>query len=416
MRDILQSDTVWIVLIVLTASLTLSQFVPDMVGYVLTLCVYVAFIGSLIVTDRFAVVYHWAITPMILLIWALFALTTVIDPTAAGVLRFGAFTVITGVNLFVVPAIIERETFHSVLATTAGAAVLIGLPTVFLGSYEIAGFTIASWDTTRTLVGVVFHTPVSIFDNPNYLSGFAAMGVVASGAMFARLRTPLTVGVFGLNTLGVVLAGGRAALLALVAAGGLYVVYRLFGRAAMAGLVAFGALAVVVGFAMVFEIIPGPDAIAQVNLGDRRATWSAAYEAVRGRPLLGWGPGNDAELLADYLRDSVDVTTTHNSYIRMFLISGVLGGGAYLVFSISAVAIGVQNARSETVFTVLLLVMFLVLQLFAGMTIFGLSLLSILGALFVGYVQSSSPASKTMDVEEAQRRIANHARSGFGAD
>lgn len=411
-----QTDVLWTGLIILAASLTLSGFVPDIIGYTLVAFVYLAFVGVFIATDRFAIVYHWTIIPMVLLIWGVFVLTTMLDPTTAGMLRLGAFTVITGINLFVVPAVINRAVFHDVLACTAGAFVLIGLPTVLLGSYEIAGLTITSWDTTQTLAGVVLHTPVSIFDNPNYLSGFAAIGVVASGAMFVRSRRLLAVGAFGLNTLGVVLAGGRAALLALVAAGGLYIVYRLFGRTAMAGLVAFGAFGVVIGFAMVFAIIPGPDVIAQVNLGDRRATWSAAYEAVRSRPLLGWGPGNDAELLAGYLHNSVDVTTTHNSYIRMFLISGVLGGGAYLVLTINTLVIGIRNARSETVFTILLLVAFLILQLFAGMTIFGLSLLSMLGALFVGYVQSSAPASKIVNVTEARRRIVGYARNGLGVN
>ena len=71
-----------------------------------------------------------------------------------------------------------------------------------------------------------------------------------------------------------------------------------------------------------------------------------------------------------------------------------MGGGAYLAITISTVMIGLQNADSETLFTFLLLIMFLIMQVFEGMTIFGLSLLSTLGAFFVGYVQSSSAASK----------------------
>lgn len=390
----MRTDAVWIGAILLAASLAVSSFVPSMFGYVAVLAVYVLFIGVLVATDRFAVVYHWAVAPMVLLIWAVFALTTALDPTAAGLLRLGAFTVITGINLFVVPATIDRTTFHDVLAVTAGAFVLIGLPTAFVGSYGVAGLTISPWDTTQTLVGVTLNTPVSIFDNPNYLSSFAALGAVAAGARYTRSRTPLAAGLVGLNALGVVLAGGRAALLALIVAAGLYAAYYLFGPTVMAAFVVFGALGVVVGFAMVFGIVPGPSAITQVNLGDRRATWGAAYEAVLDRPVFGWGPGNDSELLANYLRDSVDVTTTHNSYIRMFLISGILGGGAYLVLTISSVAIVVKNVQSEVVFTILLLVAFLIMQLFAGMTVFGLSLLSVLGALFVGYAQSTGIARR----------------------
>jgi O-antigen ligase len=386
----MRTDVFWIASILLAASLAVSQLIPQMVGYVIVLGVYVLFVGTLIATDRFAVGYHWAVLLPMLLIWAVFVLTTALDPTRGGVLRLGAFTVITGVNLFVIPAVLDRTALHDAIAYIAGAFVLIGLPTVFIGAYGIAGFTITPHHTNFEFLGpgVVLNTPTSVFDNPNYLSSVAAIGAVAAGAKLGRSRALLATGLVGLNVIGVVLAGGRAGLLALVVAGVLYIIYHRLGRTAMATLVVLGALAVVVGFAMVFSIIPGPSTIANINLGDRRIIWRAVYEAVADRPVIGWGPGDDSELLAAYLRDSVDVTTTHNSYLRVFLISGILGGGAYLALSISEVIIGVRRADSEAVFTFLLLVAFLIIQLFEGMTIFGLSLLSILGALFVGYVQS----------------------------
>ena len=408
----MRTDVFWTASILLAASLAVSSLVPQMVGYVTVLGVYVAFVAWLVVTGRFTVVYHWAVATMVGLIWAVFALTTALAPTVAEMLRLGAFTVITGTNLFVVPAVIDRATFHDVLAYVASAFVLLGLPTAVGVSYGIDSLAITPWGTSRELFGIVIHTPMSIFDNPNYLSGVSAIGTVAAGAGYARSRTPLAAGLVGLNILGVVLAGGRAALLGLVATGGLYAVYRVRGRAAMAVVVALGSLAMVVGLGMAFGILPGPNAVAQINLGDRRATWTAAYEAVLDRPVIGWGPGNDSELLAGYLRDSVDVTTTHNSYIRLFLISGILGGGAYLALSGAVIAIGAQNARSETVFTFLLLVMFLIFQIFEGMTIFGLSLLSTLGALFVGYVQSSSPVSRIINIAEVRRRIVGYTRQG----
>ena len=396
----MRTDAIWAGAILLTASLVVSSLVPSTVGYIAVLAVYALFVAWLVVTDRFAVVYHWAVLPMVLLIWVVFALTTALDPTEAGVLRLGAFTVITGITLFVIPAIIDRTTFHDVLAYTAGAFVLIGLPTVFVGSYGVAGLTISPWHTNFDLLGVALNTPVSIFDNPNYFSSFAAMGTVAASAGYARSRTPLAGGLIGLNALGVVLAGGRAALLALVATSVLYAVYRVGGRTAMANLIGIGAVAVVGGFAMVLHIIPGPDVIANVNLGDRRALWHAAYKAVLDRPAIGWGPGNDRVILSPFLENSTDVLTPHNSYVRMFLISGFLGGGAYLVLTISTVITGLRNMQSEAVFSVLILVVFLIIQLFEGMTMFGLSLPSVLGALFVGYTQSSG----------ANRRMAFHVR------
>ncbi len=387
-KNTVDNNVLWTLLIILAASLTLSSLVPSMIGYIVVLAVYVLFVGALVVTDRFAVIYHWAVVPMVLLIWAVFALTTALDPTRAGLLRLGAFTVITGINLFVVPATVDRATFHDVLAYTAGAFVLIALPTVLVGSYGIVGVMISPWHTNLELLGVVLNTPTSVFKNPNHLSGLAAMGAIAAGARYTRSYTPLAAGLVGLNALGAVLAGGRAALLALVVAAGLYVVYRLFGPAAMALLVAVGALAVVVSFGMMFGVVPGPRAITNVDLSGRRALWTAAYEAIRDRPVIGWGPGRDVAVLDNYMESSVNAT--HNSYLRMFLISGVLGGGAYLALTTIVVVIGFPTVQRETLFGFLLLSVFLTLELFAGMTIFGLSLLSILGALLVGYTQLST--------------------------
>ena len=165
----------------------------------------------------------------------------------------------------------------------------------------------------------------------------------------------------------------------------------------MATVVALGALGVVTGFAMVFGVVPGPSAVRNIDLSGRRELWTAAYEAVADRPAIGWGPGNDIRVLAEYAEGHLNAT--HNSYLRMFLISGVLGGVTYLVLVINVVITGLRYTRSEAIFTFLLLVAFLVLQLFAGMTIFGLSLLSVLGALFVGYTQSSGTVRrKRLDI------------------
>ena len=400
----MRTDAAWAGTIILTASLAVSSLVPTMVGYIAVLVVYTLFVGALVATDRFAVVYHWAVVPPVLLIWVVFVLTTALDPTTAGLLRLGAFTVITGINLFVVPATLDQAAFHDVLAVTAGAFVLVGLPTAFIGSYEVAGLAVSPWHTDFELFSVTLNTPMSVFDNPNLLSSFAAIGAVAAGAKSVRSHRPLTVGaavgLVGLNAFGVVLAGGRAALLALVVATGLYVVYRFFDSTVMAALVTLGALAVVVGFAMTFGIVPGPRTIMNVDLNGRRALWTAAYEAVLDRPAIGWGPGRDVVVLDNYMDSPAN--GTHNSYLRMFLISGVLGGGAYLVLTAIVVIVGFPTVRRETLFGFLLLSVFLILQLFSGMTIFGLSLLSILGSLFMGYSQLTDSGQKaTFDVKQS---------------
>jgi len=401
----MRPDTVWSVLIVLAASLTVSSLVPRMIGYVVVSGVYALFVGVLLATDRFAVIYHWAFLPLVMTIWLVFALVTLLDPTGAGIVRLGAFVVITGINLFVVPAVLNRSAFCDTLSYLAGLFVLIGLLTVFIGTYGIGGLSIAPWHVSRDFFGVTVSTPLSIFDNPNYLAAFSTIGAIAAGDVYTRSRTPLVAGLIGLNALGVVLAGGRAALLALVVAGGLYIVYRFLGRSSMALCIGIGGIAVVAGFAMAFKLVPGPSVVANVDLSHRRIFWQGAYQAILSRPVFGWGPGNDIHVISQYV-NGARVNATHNSYLRMYLISGVLGGGAYLLLSLAAVVSGLRNTRPRTVFVFLLLIVFLVLQLFAGMTMFGLSLLSMLGAMFIGYIQAEPESATRVEIgTEIRRRV-----------
>ena len=401
----MRPDTVWSMLIVLAASLTVSSLVPRMIGYVVVSGVYALFVGVLLATDRFAVIYHWAFLPLVMTIWLVFALVTLLDPTGAGIVRLGAFVVITGINLFVVPAVLNRSAFCDTLSYLAGLFVLIGLLTVFIGTYGIGGLSIAPWHVSRDFFGVTVSTPLSIFDNPNYLAAFSTIGAIAAGDVYTRSRTPLVAGLIGLNALGVVLAGGRAALLALVVAGGLYIVYRFLGRSSMALCIGIGGIAVVAGFAMAFKLVPGPSVVANVDLSHRRIFWQGAYQAILSRPVFGWGPGNDIHVISQYV-NGARVNATHNSYLRMYLISGVLGGGAYLLLSLAAVVSGLRNTRPRTVFVFLLLIVFLVLQLFAGMTMFGLSLLSMLGAMFIGYIQAEPESATRVEIgTEIRRRV-----------
>lgn len=378
----------WILLILISSLLTVSTLVPQIIGYIFVIIIYIIFISNIIVTNRFTVIYHRIVLLLICIIWMVFLITTILDPNIGAVLRLGSFILITGINLFVIPAVIDRSIFHDALAYMAGGVALIGLPTAFLGSYGIGGLVISPWHTNYEIFGSIVNTPVSVFANPNYLAGFAAIGAVAAGAKYARSNSLFALGLLGINILTVILSNGRAALLSLIVVGFLYIIYYIYGRTTMAAFVGVGIIAGLIGFAMVLHIIPGPSTITQIHLGDRRTLWTAIYKATVDRPLLGWGPGNDQKILAEYIIDPSIVNATHNSYLRMFLISGIVGGGAYLILSASIVIISLRNINSKSIFTFLLFIVFLIIQLFEGGTIFGLSLISTSGALFMGYLQS----------------------------
>ena len=125
---------------------------------------------------------------------------------------------------------------------------------------------------------------------------------------------------------------------------------------------------------------------------NRREWWRAAINAVENRPLFGYGLVDTPPILAEFGAPTPSGNTfgTHNSYLRMFLQTGIFGGvlylalcGGVLVRSIGATSDGV--AVSGVLLS--LLGVFFTLQLFNGSTLFGLSLISLFGALSLGFNQ-----------------------------
>ena len=323
-----------------------------------------------------------------LVLWVVFLVGLALNPSPAAVLRAGAFVGLSAVTLFVIPAVISRTQAFTAIAVVGAACMIVALPAVWLGDVVIAGIPIDWAGVQYTRYDIVLHVPSVIFDTRNYFRVLVALGAVASAGLYAQTRKRWLVGVCFLNLIGVYVLLGRAARLAVLIAAALAIVYRLAGRRGLAGMTVIGVFATIVGFAVGLGLLPGPTAAVQAALGDRLAYWEAAYETVLARPVVGWGLVDTDVAIAN--RFSGDYTGVHNSYLRLFLIGGVLGGIAYLGLCASAVVTAFGRVREHaplglTAFC--LVVMALLFQLFAGGTIFGTSLSSVLWALTIGYSQ-----------------------------
>jgi O-antigen ligase len=396
-------------LVLISAVFGLSVFVPRFVGNLVVLAAYIVFTGVALTTIRDAdcralhtrrwpglSALPFRSKPVVLLptviLWAVFIIGLGLNFSPEAVLRTGAFVVLSAVTLFVMPAVVSRAQAFTAIAVVGAACVVIGLPFAVVDVVTLFGVTIdRSLSPILSLPGLTIRAPLSVFDGLNYFRVLVALGAVGAAGMYAHTREPWLAGVCALNLLGVYLTAGRAARLVTLVAAVLAATYLIAGRRTVAGVTAAGALVTVVGFAVGLGLLPGPTAAIQSALGDRLDYWAAAYETVLARPVLGWGlVDTDVAIGTRFARE---FTGVHNSYLRLFVIGGVVGGMAYLALCVSVVVTAFNGlaARAPLSLTAFcLVVMALIFQLFAGGTVFGTSLSSILWLLTFAFAQPTA--------------------------
>jgi O-antigen ligase len=216
----------------------------------------------------------------------------------------------------------------------------------------------------------------SVFVNPNQLGSLALVGTITTLVEWQRHGKTATGVILGLNIIGLLLTNYRTAWIALVAALGLLTMYSLWGRkqlvfAAVGGISAFATVLL-----MTFNIVPGPEPLAELSLKGRRSLWLSSVRALKNKYILGYNFGGVSEVVGN----------PHNSYLRMFVAFGVGGGLVYLSLVIGTV---IGSARRTTTYPgitlVMLLIGFCIVQLFNQLSFVGVSMRSTLIAVGMGY-------------------------------
>ncbi|WP_331234303.1 O-antigen ligase family protein [Natronorarus salvus] len=420
-------ETVAFAAFLLACVLGLSVFVTPSAGRLVALVGLLAFLAVVLLYRwrpeqrrlDLSLRTHPAIVVPTLVLWAVFVLTLLRNPTPAAFVHTAAFVVFSGVALFVVPGVVSRERAFVVIALLGAFGFLTSVPTVLWGNFTLLGYPFDQAGPQRVVLDFAFYPPSSILESRNYLRVLFAFGAVCAAALYVERRRPWAVAVAAMNVTGVALTLGRAASLALLAVAVLLAVYSLAGSEALLGATLLGVVGTLLGVAVAVGLLPGPGATIQAALDERIRDWTLSYRAFAERPVLGWGIV-DSHGAAERLYGA-GFTGIHSSYIRMFVIGGVVGGLAYVALFVSALTLAYRGVR-ESAFDGLrgrireptalelvygreaaaplavgaysLVVLVLVFQLFDGATVFGTNLSSVLWALAVGYTQPTSALSE----------------------
>ncbi|MGQ3330850.1 O-antigen ligase family protein [Halorubrum sp. FL23] len=300
-----------------------------------------------------------------------------------------AATMITvvSINLTIIPYYFSRDLFIRIVIAFSVMLSIVGLAINF--GYHVGVVTPEFiWRDSVQIPLASSSTPylMSITQNPNTLGAILSVGLVFSVFKYVNGRLNIYLGITTLLAGCLYLTQSRASLMVVVIA--LAVFFSVRSLDYRPRLVAVSAL---VGLVMLFFVpiylriwIGMP-----IDLSKRVPLWIAAIRAVSEGWILGFGFGSTAGIIEEHVISELTGYSVHNSYLRMFLIGGVVTGISYIMFIIiSLVRFVGDDIMGLAIFSVTIGVIFR--QLFEAGTIIGYTSSSILSSLLFGYMIMTS--------------------------
>lgn len=397
-------DIRFLLLTLLLISVILPQSTIPLVanGYGVVTGFYLLLLVQILITDdRPEIVAPRLVFVFVVVLVVTFFVQLAASPTLAELVRTPIF-LITGINLFYLPRLIRIQYYYASVARISAVIIIIGLIPLFGGPQTIAGVDLTPWHGDFIFAGVKVRPPTSVFSNPNAFGFLALFGVLSAVAETIRHPNFISRSVIAINTLGLALSYYRTAWLALLAAIALYTSWRVDGRRGMVFVSALGAIVSIVGAALVFNLIPGPAAISSLDLNGRVQIWAASLKALWERPLFGFGFSAAHSAIQPYLVGTPQSGRGfHNSYLRMFVVSGIFGGVAYLCLTAATVLYPLRRvSTTDSAILVIFVVAGAIVQVFNGLTIFGLSMPSMFLSILTGFALQEAIGKRTLAAEK----------------
>jgi hypothetical protein len=298
--------------------------------------------------------------------------------------------VLLGLNLFVFPRYVTPRLFLWTLAFFGGALALLGLPSALGRSYSVWFLTVEPWTNTVSPPGLgqEFAVVRSAYGNPNTFGLVVFAGTVAAFVEAIRsldrgaaLGALLMTGLLGLNLVGLYLSNSRSSWLAAAVAVTIYACYALVDwRGVPVAVVGIGIAIPAFLVGIYLSIIP-------IDPANRFDLWRASLSAIRDNPTVaGQGIVSTSEVIAPYVPDGIGQPSPHNSYLSIWIRTGLLGVAAYTLLVFGSILHGLVKVRTVDVAALALACGFAVSQFFEAYTLYHNGPGSIIGALAFGYL------------------------------
>lgn len=379
----------YLLLVVLFISVTLPQstIASPMISYGFVALSYLILLVYIFITNsNLKFIAPKTISTLFLIVALLFLFQLAISPTLQEILRIPIF-IIALLNIGFLPRMIEIEYFYASVSRVSALVVMVGLIPLLGGPQHIGGLDLTPWHGEFTIYNFNVHPPTSIFSNPNAFGIFALFGLISSIGEMVYRANPISYSISLICAFGLSLSHYRTAWLALFAATILYISWEFGGIRGFTLILLGGVLTSAVALGIIFNVIPGPNAISSLDLNGRVQIWTAAYFTFWERPFFGFGFSSAHSAIQPRLENTSQFGRGfHNSYIRMFVVSGVIGGFSYVGLIVSSVAYPLRRVTTrENILLVIFVTVGAIIQIFNGLTILGLSLSSMLLSIVTGY-------------------------------
>lgn len=313
--------------------------------------------------------------------------------------RIGIYVFTSAACILLLPQLIPKHIFLRTVCYLAAVVILLGLPMLIIGPYSILflDFDVFFGTYYVPILGERVPQFMSFMSNPNPLGELAMFGLLATLVESThRGRCGVLVFVCGL---GLFLANSVAAILGTIAGLFIYVIWKSPLKNYSTAIVVSGVSVASILYLMVLQLLPAPEFITDFSFSGRVPIWQGAVDAIMDAPLLGHGPGDMPTIMDPYVEGHLGAGI-YNSFLRMFVTTGIIGGLAYLVLFLYTLIVYssviqeskatlIQQPRagqkSKMILIYSMLLGFVVNEMFSGNSVFGLSFTSIIGALLVGY-------------------------------
>lgn len=282
--------------------------------------------------------------------------------------------------LIFLPKILRKQTLFKFISILSATSVIVGLPMMFLGEYSVLGIKFLPYTYLQPFrgMGVNIYAVNSYFSDANDLSRMAFFGIFSSLFLLLRNRKIIYYVLLSVNTVGLLLGNSRGAIVTTLL--GVTLFYAMNKGLGEKTIVVFLIFAMIFGNLLLSHL--------NVHLAGRGVVWQATIRTVLEHPLLGTGLGMTGKKISPFVSSPRWVGLgTQNTYLFVFLTSGILGGASYVYLVLKSIWEFAKTASTAHDHLLLAFACSLTfLQWFEDMPIFGINKVSLITGLVFGFL------------------------------